>query len=402
MGLAKAFDPECSPMLGSSLESLFQKGEYNLRKLLIVATAAALVASTLAAVPASAAGVSSKYARYGLACDSLKQVAVSRGADRSNLVCKVETAGSYKGKKIWAYPTFPSVKNMDVYMAGGAGGGYDTFGRELMRSMKAEGTLKTQATFRNLSGAGGTKGLSAFLYNEYRKPGKAMVTGFAMIGGVASTKVNFKTSSTVPVARMMGEWEVVVVPSDSPYLTLADLVKDIKAKKATLPIAGGNLGGIDHYTAVLMYEAMGLGIKDLNYVVYSGGAEVTAALLNGSSKAGISGYGEFQGQVEAGTLRVLGISSNSKVPGIAAATLKSQGVNVVVGNWRGLMLPKGTSVANRNLVIRALDVTRNGVTWKKVMKDNIWANNWLAGDAYDTWLKRQETSIANIYKELGL
>jgi putative tricarboxylic transport membrane protein len=402
MGLAKAFDPECSPMLGSSLESLFQKGEYNLRKLLIVATAAALVASTLAAVPASAAGVSSKYARYGLACDSLKQVAASKGADRSNLVCKVETAGSYKGKKIWAYPTFPSVKNMDLYMAGGAGGGYDSFGRELMRSMKAEGTLKTQATFRNLSGAGGTTGLSAFLVNEKGKSGKALVTGFAMIGGVASTKVAFDTSDAVPTARMMGEWEVIVVPSDSPYKTMADLVKDIKSKKATLPIAGGNLGGIDHYATVLIYEALGLTIKDLNYVVYSGGAEVTAALLNGSSKAGISGYGEFKAQIDAGTLRMLGISSGDKVPGIKVATLKSQGVNVVVGNWRGLMLPKGTSDANRNLVIRALDVTRNGVTWKKVMKDQIWANNWLAGNAYKTWIMKQERDISSIYRELGL
>lgn len=374
-----------------------------MKKIAVIATALALVATSLSVAPASAAGVTAKNARYGLACDTLNQVAPMRGADRSNLVCKVETAGTSKGKRIWAYPTFPVVANMDVYMAGGAGGGYDLFGRELMRSMKAEGTLRNNASYRNISGAGGTKGLSAFLYNEYRKPGKSMVTGFAMIGGVVSTKVKFNTSDTVSAARMMGEWNVVVVPADSPYKTLADLTADIKAKKTALPIAGGNLGGVDHYTAVLMYEALGLTIKDLNYVVYSGGAEVTAALLNGSSKAGISGYGEFQGQVEAGTLRLLGVSSASaRVPGINTTSLKSQGVNVVVGNWRGLQLPKGTSTSARNLVIRALDVTRNGATWKKVMKDNLWANNWLAGDAYNTWLKRQETAITSIYKELGL
>ena len=374
-----------------------------MKKIAVIATALALVATSLSVAPASAAGVAAKNARYGLACDTLNQVASKRGADRSNLVCKVETNGSFKGKRIWAYPTFPVVRNMDVYMAGSAGGGYDLFGRELMRSMKAEGTLTNTPSFRNLSGAGGTKGLAAFLYNEYRKPGKAMVTGFAMIGGVASTKVRFKTSDTVAAARMMGEWNVVVVPADSPYKTLADLTADIKAKKTALPIAGGNLGGVDHYTAVLMYEALGLTIKDLNYVVYSGGAEVTAALLNGSSKAGISGYGEFQSQVEAGTLRLLGVSSAStRVPGINTTSLKSQGVNVVVGNWRGLQLPKGTSTSARNLVIRALDVTRNGATWRKVMKDNLWANNWLAGDSYNTWLKRQETGITAIYKELGL
>jgi putative tricarboxylic transport membrane protein len=291
---------------------------------------------------------------------------------------------------------------MDLYMAGGAGGGYDTFGRQLMAAMRAEGTLLADATFRNISGAGGTTGLSAFLVNEKGRSGKALVTGFAMVGGVASTGVPFDTSDAVAAARMMGEWEVVVVPADSPYKTLADLVADIKAKKATLPIAGGNLGGIDHYTTVLIYEALGLTIKDLNYVVYSGGAQVTAALLNGSSKAGISGYGEFKDQVAAGTLRILGISSASKVPGINAETLKAQKVDVVVGNWRGLMLPKGTSVAARNQVIRALDVTRQGTTWKGVMKIQIWANNWLAGDAFNSWLVRQEESILGIYREVGL
>lgn len=373
-----------------------------MKKLAVAATALALFATTLTAAPASAAGVPSHQAKYGSACATLKQVAPKKGADGSNLVCKVETAGTYKGQKIWAYAEYPTIKEMDLYMAGGAGGGYDTFGRELMRSMRAEGTLLADATFRNISGAGGTTGLSAFLVNEKGKSGKGLVTGFAMVGGVASTKVPFDTSDAVEAARMMGEWEVVVVPADSPYKTLADLVADIKAKKATLPIAGGNLGGIDHYTAVLIYEALGLTIKDLNYVVYSGGAQVTAALLNGSSKAGISGYGEFKDQVAAGTLRILGISSASKVPGINAETLKSQKVDVVAGNWRGLMLPKGTPVAARNQVIRALDVTRQGTTWKEVMKKNVWANNWLAGDAYKSWLVRQEQSILTIYRDLGL
>jgi tripartite-type tricarboxylate transporter receptor subunit TctC len=82
--------------------------------------------------------------------------------------------------------------------------------------------------------------------------------------------------------------------------------------------------------------------------------------------------------------------------------MKSQKVDVVAGNWRGIMLPKGTPLSARNQVIRALDVTRQGAVWKLVMKNNVWANNWLAGDAYKSWLVRQEQSILTIYRELGL
>jgi putative tricarboxylic transport membrane protein len=291
---------------------------------------------------------------------------------------------------------------MDVLVPAGAGGGYDTTSRRLMESMKAEGVLLADATYRNLPGAGGTTGLSSFLNNDTGKAGKMLSMGFALVGGVQSTKVSFKNSDTVAAARIMGEYEVVVVPANSPYKNLQDLVKDIKAKKTALPIAGGNLGGIDHYTAVQMYESIGLSIKDLNYIVYSGGAQVTTALLNGTAKAGISGWGEFQSQVEAGTLRLLGISSAKRVAAIPTPTFTEQGVKMVSVNWRGFMLPKGTSDADRNLVIRAMDVARNGNAWKANLKKYVWSNNWLAGDAYQTWLESEEAKIKKLYTDLGL
>jgi putative tricarboxylic transport membrane protein len=272
----------------------------------------------------------------------------------------------------------------------------------MMDAMRSEGVLLSNATFRNLSGAGGTTGLSSFLNNDTGKSGRMLVMGFALVGGVQQTKVNFKNSDTVGAARLIGEYEVIVVPADSEYKSIQDLVKDAKAKKSALPIAGGNIGGIDHYTMVEFYNAIGLTIRDLNYIVYSGGAQVTAALLNGTAKAGISGWGEFQSQVEAGTLRVLGITAAKRVSSINAKTFREQGVDLVSQNWRGLMLPKGTSTADRNLVIRALDVARNSTAWKATMKAQVWSNNWLAGDAYQKWLVQEENKIKTLYTELGL
>ncbi len=372
-----------------------------MKKIAIAATTLALIANTVTAVPATA-NVAPSNARYGLACATGGQVAAKRGADGSDLICRVATQGSFKGKRIWQYAKWPTLKGMNVLVPAGTGGGYDTTARRLMESMKAEGVLLSDAEYRNLPGAGGTTGLSSFLNNDTGKPGRALMMGFALVGGVQSTKVSFKNSDTVAAARLMGEYEVLVVPADSPYKNLQDLVKDIKAKKTALPIAGGNLGGIDHYTAVQMYEAIGLTIKDLNYLVYSGGAQVTAALLNGTAKAGISGWGEFKDQVAAKTLRVLGVTSGGKVNGIPAKTFTEQGVKLVSLNWRGLMLPKDTSEADRNLVIRALDVTRNGNAWKENLAKNVWSNNWLPGAAFQRWLVNEEGRIKTLYTELGL
>jgi putative tricarboxylic transport membrane protein len=371
------------------------------KKIAVAATALALIATAISAAPASA-NTRPENARYGLACAKAGTVAAKRGADGSDLYCKVATQGSFKGKRIWQYPKYPTLRSMDVLVPAGAGGGYDTTARRMMDAMRAEGVLLSNATFRNLPGAGGTTGLSSFLNNDTGRSGRMLMMGFALVGGVQSTKVSFKNSDVVGAARLIGEYEVLVVPADSPYKTLQDLVRDIRTQKTALPIAGGNLGGIDHYTAVQFYEALGLTIKDLNYIVYSGGAQVTAALLNGTAKAGISGWGEFQGQVEAGTLRVLGITAAKRVSGINARTFNEQGVNLVSQNWRALMLPKGTSAADRNLVIRALDVARNSDSWKASMKANVWSNNWLPGAAYDRWLIQEENKIKTLYTELGL
>jgi putative tricarboxylic transport membrane protein len=371
------------------------------KKFAIAATALALVASTITVVPAQAAGVSAKTARYGTACDTLKEVAKGRGAEGSDLVCKVETAGPFVGKKVWAYEKFPVLSAMEVTIPA-APGGYEQVGRAITTAMKAAGTLTTDAIFVNRPNAGGTIGLNHFLNYESGARNKAFIMGFALLGGVITTKNAAKNSDLVPGARLMAEYEVIAVPYDSPYKTLADLIKDAKAKKKELPIAGGNLGGVDHYTAVTFYESIGLSIKDLNYVVYSGGPQIVAALLNGSSKAGIAGYAEFKSQVEAKTLRLLGVSAPSKINSIPAETMKSQGANVVSANWRALMLPAGTSKANRNLVIRAMDVARNTTSWKDAAKANSWMNNWLAGDALLKWIKSEEVKMQQIYKDAGL
>ena len=373
-----------------------------MKKFAIAATTFALVASTMTLAPAANANTRAENARYGLACATNGQIAERRGADGSNLVCRVAPQGSFKGKRVWQYAKWPTIRSLDVLVPAGAGGGYDTTARRLMESMKAEGVLQNDATFRNLPGAGGTTGLSSFLNNDTGRSGRTLMMGFALVGGVQSTKVSFKNSDAVAAARLIGEYEVIVVPANSPYRTLKDLVADIKAKKTALPIAGGNLGGIDHYTAVQMYEALGLSIKDLNYIVYSGGAQVTTALLNGTARAGISGWGEFQAQVEAGTLRLLGISAAKRVAGIPTQTFTEQGVKLVSLNWRGLMLPKGTSTADRNLVIRALDVTRNGAAWKENLAKYVWSNNWMPGDAYKNWLEAEEAKIKKLYTDLGL
>lgn len=85
----------------------------------------------------------------------------------------------------------------------------------------------------------------------------------------------------------------------------------------------------------------------LSYVAFAGGGEAMAALLGNQVTCGVSGWGEFSEQVAAGNLRVIGISAPERVEGIDAPTLREQGLDVELLNWRGVFAPPAISDEDR-------------------------------------------------------
>ena len=371
-----------------------------MKKFALAATALALVATTITAAPASAAAVSAKDATVGASCAVEKQVAPKRGADGSDLVCRKATIGTSKGIKQWLYAEDPILSSLDMLVTAGVGGGFDTFGVEVNKALKAEGLVEAEPTKRNISGGGQTIGLSSFYNNDSNQPNKAVVIGWASIGGWHVNKGAVRVSQLVPAVSLMRDPIAIAVPADSKYKTMADLLKDMKAKK--IAIAGGSLGTADHFFIAKIYEAIKKP-NNINYVAYSGGGGVVGAILSDATfAAAVSGYDEFAPQVEAGKLRVLAISFDKRIPGVNVKTLKEQGVNVVVGNWRGIALPAGTSVENRNKFIRAISVMRSSIAWQRVLSERNWSDYWQRGNQFNNFVVNQEKQVSESFKKLGL
>jgi putative tricarboxylic transport membrane protein len=373
------------------------------KKILIGATAFALVVSGITVVPASANTVSAARATVGAQCAVNGAVARGKGADGSNLVCRVATIGTAKGIRQWLYAEDPILAELDMLVTAGAGGGFDTFGVEVNRSLKAEGLITGEPTKRNIVGAGQTVGLTSFFNNDSGAANKAVVVGFASVGGVHINKGAHRVSQFVPAVSLMRDPVAIVVRKNSKYRTLADLVADMrKTTGKRLPIAGGSLGSIDHFLIASIYSELKVP-KRMNYVAYAGGGGVVGGILSDATfAAAVSGYDEFAGQIEAGTLRVLGISFDRRVPGIKAKTFREQGLNVVVSNWRGIALPAGTSRANRDKFIRAISVMRASNTWKAVQTTRGWSDFWQTGDRFNSFVRGQERSVSAAFKRLGL
>ena len=368
-----------------------------------VLTSAGAVATALSLVfagttPASAAKVPSTKAKAGDECARAGLTAKGRGAEGTDLRCTKMTYGTASGQLRWWYSDLKPLKNLDWVVPANPGG-YSQTSTAISESLKKEGLLSTYSSVFK-PGAGGTVGLG-FFQEIKAKPESVLITGLAMAGGIPSNKSPLKLEASTPIAKVMREYQALAVPSSSKYKTLAQFLADWKANPK-LPISGGSLGSTDHQFIGLLAKAAGIDPKAMNFVVHSGGPEVIASLLSGATVAGTSGSAEFQAQVAAGKMRVLAISSAKRLPGFAAKTLKEQGVDLVYGNWRGVMATADLPEADRLNMVKVFDAMRGTATWQGYLKQYNWDDEWLAGKAFGSFLSKELPLVAGVIKDLGL
>jgi putative tricarboxylic transport membrane protein len=300
-----------------------------------------------------------------------------------------------------ALPFAAAAADYTIMAPAAPGGGWDQTSRSLQEAMTAEG-VSGNVQVVNVPGAGGTIGLAQFVQQANGNPAQLMVGGYVMVGAILTNKSPVTLDAVTPIARLTGEYEVIVVPAASPLQTLADLAAQLKADPGSVSWAGGSAGGTDHITAGLFAKTVGADPKAVNYIAFSGGGEALAAVLGNQVTVGISGYGEFQAQVEAGALRVLGVSAPEKVAIINAPTFKEAGVDLVVQNWRGIWAGPGLSAEQVAAITADVEKTVNSESWKKVLAAKGWNNTWLAGDDFKEQLATEIENTTAILKDIGL
>lgn len=292
------------------------------------------------------------------------------------------------------------LKSLNIMAPSSPGSGYDQLARAVqavLQEDKITGPIEVQ----NVAGGGGTVGLAQFVTSKPRHP-TALVVGFALVGGVLTTKSAVTLDQTVPVARLMGEADAIVVPANSDIKTLADLIERLKADPSKVSWAGGSIGGLDHVAAGLVAKAVGVDPKKINYVVHAGGGEVLASTLGGHATVGISGYEEFRAQVDAGALRALAVTGDARIPGVDVPTLKEGGVDLAIMNWRGIMAHPGLVEADRAGLEKAIAALVETPQWKAALEKRGWINTYLPAKEFGAFLADEQKRVESALKEVGL
>jgi putative tricarboxylic transport membrane protein len=294
-----------------------------------------------------------------------------------------------------------AIDELTIIAPANPGGGWDQTARSMQEALQAASVVPT-VTVENIGGAGGTIGLAQFVDTRKGDGNSMLVGGLVVVGAILTNQAPVTLEQVTPLARLTGEYEVIVVPAASELKSLDDLVAKLKADPGSVAWAGGSAGGTDHILVGLIAQAAGADPAMINYVPFSGGGEALAALLGNHVAAGVSGYGEWAGQIESGELRALAISSPERVEGLDIPTLKEQGINVELANWRGVVAPPELDDAERQALLDAVDAMVKSDSWRNILTQKGWMDLYMPGDEFGTYLKSENERITAILKQIGL
>ena len=281
------------------------------------------------------------------------------------------------------------------------GGGYDLTARTAVKIMEEDDITGRFEVF-NVMGAGGTVAM-ARLMNERGNDDLMMMMGLGVVGAVYTNGSTARVSDATALAKLIEDPGAIFVPADSPYQTVKDFVAAWKADPAKVTIGGGSSpGGPDHLFPMEMARAVGIDPRKVNFITYDGGGYLVTALLGNNIAAGTSSPGELIEQVEAGKLRVLAVSSEKRVDGIDAPTLKESGIDVVFANWRGVIAPPGVSDDRRRAMVDALTELHGTEQWKEALVKNGWTDAFMTGPEFEAFLDEQDRRVSSTLTELGL
>ena len=291
--------------------------------------------------------------------------------------------------------------NLKMMIPANPGGGWDSTGRALGKALQDAG-VATAVTFENKGGAAGAIGLAQFVNAAKGDANSMMVMGAVMLGGIITGKPPVSLTQATPLARLTSEYNVFVVPEASPLKSMKDVVEQLKKDPGSVKWGGGSRGSTEHIAAAMLAREVGVDAAKINYVPFRGGGEATAAILGNNVTVGGSGYSEFQQYIQSGKMRPIAVTSAVRLKGLDIPTMKEQGYNVEIGNWRGVYGAPGITPQERKALIDMIVKASKSKSWLEALDKNQWTPALLTGKEFEDFVEREFAGLRATMVKAGM
>ena len=320
---------------------------------------------------------------------------------RRQFIKSVATIAAGTSLPLVLVTTAQAAANLKMMIPANPGGGWDGTGRAIGKALLETGDV-SNISYDNKGGAAGAIGLAQFFNASKGDPNALMVMGAVMLGGIITAKPPVTLTQVTPIARLTSEYNVFVVPAASPFKTLKDVIDAFQKDPGSVKWGGGSRGSTEHIAAAMISRAVGIDATKVNYVPFRGGGEAIAAILGGNVSVAGSGYSEFAEYIKAGKMRAIAVTSGTRLKGIDVPTMKEQGFDIEIGNWRGVYGAAGISAADRKALADKIIKATKTKSWAESLEKNNWTPALLAGPAFDEFVERDFASLRMIMVKSGM
>lgn len=306
-------------------------------------------------------------------------------------------------KKIWSIlflgaslltfgKEFPT-KNVNLVVPFGAGGGTDAVARKL--SNIAEKELGKPVIIVNKTGGAGAVGMTYGAKSKKDGYTVTMITReIISLPLMKLSPISYKDFDLVSLINM--DPAIVLVNKDSKYNSIKELLDDAKANPGKLKFAS---------TAKPNFYALAIEIEEgvkFNHIPYNGASEAIPAVLGNHADLTIVNPGEAIGQIKSGQLKPIGIMASERLENLnEVPTLKEQGYDIVSGTWRGLAVPKGTSLEVITKLNQAFETAANSEEFKEFMDSSNFGIKYLNGEDFGKFIEEDTVTINKIIESLN-
>ncbi|MDF2499638.1 MAG: transporter [Anaerosporomusa subterranea] len=315
-----------------------------------------------------------------------------------------QKAAAPEEKKGWA-----PQKQVTLLAVAGAGGGLDMVARTMAKFFDQTKIITQPIIVENKPGGGQVTGTVSFANQDAKNDHKLMIASTPFILNHIKKDGNspIGPDQIYPLALLQEDYGVIAVKADSKYKTLKELFDAVKANPASVQFCGGGAPGTwDHLNSVLLARKAGADIKTMKYNTYDGGGEALTALLGGNADALTSDVSSIKQYVQAGRVRVLGVSSAARIADDEVMknipTYKEQGFDVVTSNWRGIFAGKDVPEAAKKYWSEKVAELCKAQAWKDELKKQGVIYVYKDAKGFYDHIKAEQVMYTEIYKELGM
>jgi len=197
-----------------------------------------------------------------------------------------------------------------------------------------------------------------------------------------------------PIIQLIGSPCWILVPKDSPFQTLNDLVEAAKKQPGNVTLGNAGAGGGTHLIALAFEKIAGV---SFNHVPYQGGGPAIIGAMGAHINSVILSPPEGVSQLEAGDLRCIAVTSKQRLEEFPDyPTVIEQGFDFTLGQWRGLAAPKGTDPAKIKVIHDAFKATMEDPDFLILAKKAGILLEYKGTEEFTKWVEEQDEFYKNL------